>query len=369
MTKILGNEKGIALVVTLAIVAILVAAALQLGKFAGDAVMLTRMEKDRFQAEQVAISGINLAALILADDAAKNSLDSVQEPWADPDKLAQAVNKLGLEEETLSIKIEDELAKIQVNALLLKFPGNQINPDQNRIWENFLQLRFSNDKGMDKRNPAAILNSVKDWLDDGDDDTISGISGAESDYYLGLDFPYACANGPFNHLNELMSVKGISKDLLKNEFFDNAGEKAEEPGFDKVFTVYGQDREKIEDNGYTFPGKVNINTAGLDVLAALLPEGMDDLAQELAAFREQKSEQGDIFVNPLDKGWYKKVIELSKKEQDRFDRILRYSSDIFKIECTARKNDALVILVAVLRREKHKESGKWMCRIIQMERK
>ncbi|RLC21081.1 MAG: general secretion pathway protein GspK [Deltaproteobacteria bacterium] len=372
MNNILQSEKGAALVVTLAIVGILIAAALQLGKYTGDSVMGTLKGKDMFQAEQLALSGIELAKLILSEDAAENESDSVQEAWADPDKLSQAVSQLGLEQDVLTIKITDELSKIQVNALILEFPGNQLNPDQFRIWENLLRLRFSDDKAVDERDPAEIINSMKDWLDSEDDDAISGISGAESDYYLDLDPPYTCTNGPFNHIDELFSVKGISKDLLKNENPDDPDEIDEEVvavEIGDIFTVYGLGSEKTENGGYRYPGKVNINTADVEVLAALLPEGMEDLAYDLVDYRGQKSEEGDVFVYPLDKGWYKQVIELSEKEQKRFDRVITYSSNIFKVDCTAQENDASVTLVAFLKREKHKESGKWMCRTIQMERK
>ena len=143
MNKILQNKKGAALVVTLAIVSILVAAALELGRFTGKSAMATLKEKDMFQAEQYAFSGINLARLILCEDAAKNRVDSIQEPWADSDILFQAVTEMGLARENLTIKITDELSKIQVNAMVKEFPGNLPNFDQIRIWERFLQLRFS----------------------------------------------------------------------------------------------------------------------------------------------------------------------------------------------------------------------------------
>jgi len=375
LNNIFQSEKGTALVVTLAIVAILIAAALQLGKYTGDSVMGTLKGKDMFQAEQLALSGIELAKLILSEDAAENEVDSVQEAWADPDKLFQAVSQLELEQDVLTIKITDELSKIQVNALILEFPGNELNPDQLRIWENLLRLRFSDDKAVDERDPAEIINSMKDWLDSEDDDAISGISGAESDYYLDLDPPYTCTNGPFNYIDELFSVKGISKDLLKNENLDDPDDPDEideeivavEIG--DIFTVFGLDSEKAENGGYRYSGKVNINTAGVEVLAALLPEGMEGLAYDLVDFRGQKIEEGDVFVYPLDKGWYKQVIELSEKEQKRFDHVITYSSNIFRVECTAQRNDAIVSLVAFLKREKHKESGKWMCRTIQMGRK
>lgn len=364
--------------VTLAIVAILLAAALQLGKFVGDSVMVTLVEKDQFNAEQLALSGINLAILILVEDAAKSDLDTVQETWADPDKLSQAVNELNLGKDTLTIKIIDEFSKVQVNALIDEFPGNQLNADQRRIWENFFRPRFSNDKSIDERDPAEIINCVKDWIDSNDDDAVTGISGAESDYYLDLDPPYVCVNGPFNHIDELLNVKGISKDLLKTEGLDPDDDLADEPADDlesnelelgDIFTIYGLDREKSKGGGYRYSGRVNINTAGVDVLAGLLPEGMEAFAQDLADYREQKSEEGDVFVNALDKGWYKRVIALSKKEQDQLDRSITYVSDVFKVECRAQKNDTITELVAVLKKEKHKASGKWMFRIIQMERK
>ena len=204
MNSIVHNEKGVVLVVTLAIVAILLAAALQIAKFTGDSVMATFLEKDQFQADQLALSGIHFASFILVEDAEKNDIDTVQEIWADPDQLALAVDEMNLGKDRLTIKITDELSKIQVNALIAEFPGHQINADQERIWDNFLRLRFSNDNAVDKREPVEIVNSVKDWLDSGDDESISGISGAESDYYLGLDSPYVCANGPFNHIDELL---------------------------------------------------------------------------------------------------------------------------------------------------------------------
>ncbi|MEN8212074.1 MAG: type II secretion system protein GspK [Thermodesulfobacteriota bacterium] len=368
MNRILQNKKGAALVVTLAIVAILVAAALELGKFTGKSAMATLKGKDMFQAEQYALSGINLARLILCEDAAKNRVDSIQEPWADSDILFQAVDEMGLARENLTIKITDELSKIQVNAMVKEFPGNLPDFDQIRIWERLLQLRLSEEKDLDKRDPALIINCVKDWLDSLDDDAITGISGAESDYYLDLNPPYVCANGPFNHVDELLNVKGITKNLLKDGNIDETEEPASDLDLKDVFTVHGLDGEILENNRYTYKGRININTAKLEVIKALLPQGMEDFAQDLVEFREEKSEEGDIFVNSLDKGWYKKVIALSEEEQKKFERVISYSSNIFKIEAEGVENSSKIKLCCWVQRERQKESGTWICRIIQMER-
>ncbi len=371
MNKILQNKKGAALVVTLAIVSILVAAALELGKFTGKSAMATLKGKDLFQAEQYAISGINLVKLILCEDAAKNTTDSIQEPWADSDKLFKAVNEMGLGSEHLTIKITDELSKIQVNAMVKEFPGNVADFDQIRIWERLLQPTFSEEKDLDQSDPILIINCVKDWLDSLDDDAITGISGAESDYYLDLNSPYVCANGPFNHVDELLNVKGISKELLRDDNIDDMddmSEAAEQLDLQDVFTVHGLDREVLENGRYRYKGRININTAEVEIIKALLPQGMEKLALDFVEFREQKSEEGDIFVNSLDKGWYKKVIALSEKEKKKFERVITYSSNIFKVESTGVENSSKIKLAAWIQRERQKESGTWICRIIQMER-
>ncbi|MDM8539407.1 type II secretion system protein GspK, partial [Desulfobacterales bacterium HSG17] len=312
MNKIVHNQKGAALVVTLAIVAILVAAALQLGKFTGESAMVTLKTKDMFQAKQYALSGIELVKMLLCQDAANNIIDSIQEPWADSDILLQAVNEMGLGKENLTIKVIDELSKIQVNALIKEFPGNLQDVEQIRIWENFLQLRLLKDKNEIQSDPALIISCVKDWLDSLDDDTITGISGAESDYYLDLEPPYTSANGPFNHRDELLNVKGISKDFLQD---DNRGENLDDmeisefnPEFklelQDVFTVHGLEPVSLGNGRYKYSGKVNINTAPVYVIQALLPLGMEEFAQELVDFRVQKSEDDNVFINSLDKGWY-----------------------------------------------------------------
>ncbi len=372
MNNIINNKKGMALVVTLAIVAILVPAALQLNKFTGEPVMATLKEKDHFQAQQFAVAGIELARLILSDDASKNSIDSIQETWADPDILVQAVKEMGLDKSNLTIKITDELSKIQVNALLKKFPGNEFNIDQVKIWERLLNARFSNDNSNDdmvaQENLVSIINCVKDWLDSLDDDAASGISGAESDYYLGLEPSYVCSNAPFNHLDELLNVKGISKDLLNRDDMENFNEDESELALKDIFTVYGLEQDNLESGWYRYGGKININTAGVDTLKALLPMGMEDFAMDLVDFRMQQSEEGDVYINSLDKGWYKKVIDLSMEEQEKFEHVISYSSNIFKVECTGKENSATIKFTAWIKREKHRESGKWMCRVIQMER-
>ncbi|MDC0574320.1 general secretion pathway protein GspK [Pirellulaceae bacterium] len=54
-------------------------------------------------------------------------------------------------------------------------------------------------------------DAIMDWIDE-DDDTRE--YGAEYDYYQGLSSPYKPTNGPFNTVEELLLVRGVSPQLL-----------------------------------------------------------------------------------------------------------------------------------------------------------
>ncbi|MFH2060724.1 MAG: general secretion pathway protein GspK [Pseudomonadota bacterium] len=368
MIRIIQTDKGAALVITIAIVAVLLTAGLQLGHFARNSIKATRVEKDMFQAEQIAMSGIELAKLILADDAATNQIDSIQESWADPEKISAAIESLGIGTDVLKLTIIDELSKIQVNALINEFPGNTLNLDQVKIWEKLSNLEPFNKMVTDSGDPARIINPVKDWLDSNDDEMISGLSGAESDYYLNLDPPYECANGSLDHISQLSLIKGFSSDQLEkyrlDQSDDNQGQKIE---WDHLFTVYGLSDE-ISGEKYRYPGRININTAPVEVIKALLPEDRQDLAETLVEFREQKSENNETFIHPLEKGWVENIIKLEAKEKKDFDQVIGYSSHFFKVVCRVSHHDTQGQWTAYLKREKNNLSGKWTCRVLQVER-
>ena len=56
-----------------------------------------------------------------------------------------------------------------------------------------------------------IIDAILDWLDP---DDIARPNGAEREYYSGLSHPYAPKNGPFESVEELLLVKGVTPQLL-----------------------------------------------------------------------------------------------------------------------------------------------------------
>ncbi len=363
-----------ALLVVLGVISVLLATGLHLARLTNKSVIAAGHQTDRFTAREMALSAIHLAMALLADDAEKTDIDSIQEDWADPEILSQITAQLGYTRGRISLEITDELGKIQANALLQQFPGHTENRDQVRLWENFLDLHILEDQSRDLQATAAVINALKDWLDSEDDGAVSGLSGAESAYYAGLSPPYACADGVLHHVSELLLVKGLNLGLFAS-ITDSQGPDNPENSLEKtpaalgdIFTVYGISDLHTDGTTYRYPGRININTAGIRVLAALLPRGMDGFAQDMLDYRTQKSEDGKMFINLLDKGWYNRVIDLSAKEREIFDRMIRYDSNIFKVSSTVQLNQARITLSAYIKRERQKKTNQWICRIIQMER-
>jgi general secretion pathway protein K len=368
------NNRGVALFMTLALISVLTAAALEVGRRAGKAASRSTATLELFQARETAWAGIQLAMGILAADAEKNDIDSLQEDWASPEKLAMAVAALEMPLGTLTLSITDELGKIQVNALLDAYPGNAFNENQRQLWERLLDLLISGDKSQDDRDPSEIINSLKDWLDSGDDDAVTGVSGGEADYYESQDPPAHCANAPLTTLDELYLVKGISDNFLQwgkaeLESETDFREEVLPQELSQFFSVHGMDDTGGNTGRFSFPGTININTAGLEVLSFMLPAGMEDQAPALVDFRLEQEPDSDGFINALDKGWYKQVIQLSEKEKQAFESIVTYSSHLFGATVVADVNGHIVTLTGIIKRKKQEKTGAWSCRLLEISDK
>ncbi len=65
------------------------------------------------------------------------------------------------------------------------------------MWDRFLRVMNSRLLPNDPMDPEAIICALKDWMDSEDDDALSCMNGAESDYYQALTPPYLAATDPF----------------------------------------------------------------------------------------------------------------------------------------------------------------------------
>jgi general secretion pathway protein K len=364
------NQNGMALVVVLGVISVLLVTGVHLSRVTTESVNTAQQHADQFTAREMAFSAIHLAMAMLAKDAAQTDMDSTQEDWANPETVSGMIEQLGYSNGAITLDITDELGKIQVNSLLQQFPGHDVNQDQRALWERLLVLHADSNRTGTGQHSDAVVNALIDWLDSGDDGAVSGLSGAEADYYSRLPVPFRSADRAFDHVSEMMNVKGFSPDLFsfqKNSPNEDDSEITPKTWRD-LFTVYGLSYELNEGKSYRYPGRININTAGIDVIQALLPGGMAEFAQDMLDYRAQKSEDGKTFVNPLDRGWFHRIIGLSAEERKTFERMIRYDSHMFKATATVQLNRTRVRLSAYIQRERQEKSRRWICRIIQLER-
>ncbi len=352
--KIIENNRGIALLITLTVITIVIVSALEMNRRMRSAVFSSAATRDRITLLQMASSGVHAAKAMLLKDKNNSNSDSLQEEWAQPDKVSEILKDIHFDNGKVTIEISDELSKIQINSLV-KFPeGRNFNTSQRVLWDSFLYLITSQDESYKDIEVAAIINSVKDWLDSGDDEAITGLSGAESDYYQDFDPPYACRNGPFAHIGELALVKGITQDL-----FQGAGGVS---GISKYITIHGL--TSTASNSFTYEGKININTADLPVLAAILPPGNEGLAQAIYDYRQETSD--DVYIHDLSNvNWYKSIPGFGDLEID--PDLITVTSDLFRIESVATVNEMRIKTTVIVKREKEQKTGKWRCRVLRWE--
>jgi type II secretory pathway component PulK len=212
---------------------------------------------DGKKAEQLAWSAIDLAcATVLNDTQTWQSLNDTT--WANnPDTFFEVPLGDGAftifrptydDTQTVLWGLDDEASKVNLNTapkeILLKLPNMT----------------------------EEIVDAIIDWRDA---DSTPSASGAESSYYNGLTPPYNCKSQPFETVEELLYVRGITPPLLFGEDFnlngrlednENDGDKTWppdnndgklDPGLWSLCTVWSVDRN-VDAEGNK---RVNINTA------------------------------------------------------------------------------------------------------------
>jgi general secretion pathway protein K len=146
-------------------------------------------------------------------------------------------------------RVTDESGKINVNAL---------TDASGIVMKNLLV-----NSGVSTEHAAIIVDSILDWKDP---DDLHRLSGAESDYYLSLPNPYRAKDAPFDTLEELLLVKGVTPEILYGD-----GEKK---GVIRHLTL-----SPVQSVG------INVNAAPREVLMAI-PGMTADLADLVIAGRE-----------------------------------------------------------------------------------
>lgn len=312
--RILANDRGMALLITIMIISLLVVITFEFGKTMRQNHLASANFKNGEQLDAIARSGINLAVTLLEKDGKETTFDSLLEDWATVDR----VDLSGLfSQGNLSLKITDLSGRLQVNSL---GESGEVGTGAREI---FTRLLLSGEFAVEGETVAkGIVDSLVDWLDADDRESDAG---AENSYYQSLSPGYSCKNGPVQFVEELLLVKGVTPALL----FGFEGKKA----LSQFITVDGHD------------GKINLNTADKELLQAINPLVTKDLASGMDEFRRDKANK-DLLANAT---WYLNVP--SWPGDIVFDeRFATTASTYFSLEATGVLDTLKRKIVTVVRR-------------------
>jgi general secretion pathway protein K len=311
--RILRQEKGMVLLLVLAVVALLSAL---LSEFAFSTLVdlrLTETFRDRTRAYYLARGGITVGQMLLQED--RNAYDA----YAPEEFWSQGVSNYPVGEGWVSVDIEDLSGKLNINSLVDATGRNVDTISKERFYQFFANLGETDPEGL----TAALI----DWIDEPDTapyvDPVSGTTGAEADYYLRLTPPVQIADRPMRSLDELTLVRGFTPELIRR--------------IEPHVTVYGS-------------RKTNVNTASAEVLMAysmgpgtlVIPR---EEAEQIIEHRRSQPFKSDndlrIFFDDIG------LAAISRTD-------LTVSGGFFHIRSTAEVNDGVRRIDAVV----NKSSGK-----------
>jgi len=260
LIRIHCSDQGMALISVLWILVLLTAIVAEFAYSMRTEVNITRNFKEATQAHYIAHAGVmrSVVEMIRNTDIAKNqeyaaevTADSV---WRVNAPIAP--QRFGTGE--FNVHIDNFAGLIDLNAAGEVLLGLMVNT-----------LDISDSE------KAVIVDSILDWRDS---DDFHRLNGAENQYYQSLPNSYACKNGAFDSVEELLLVRGMRPEL----FYKN---------LKSIVTIIPETKAKPTAKGQssqgaarTTRGQININAAPRRLLEAL-PQITSEQVQTIIDYR------------------------------------------------------------------------------------
>ncbi len=242
-----ADQAGFALLIVLWIFVVLFAVGAEFAQGMRDGAAAAKNFADETQSYYLATAAANRTfyrALRARDEALLGATpeemgEEVEEPLVPTDGEWHREEMWGA---PVWVRVTDEGAKVPLNT------GD----------EHLLRQVLGN-LGLGPDEAADLAASMLDWVDRDDEHRIGG---AESDYYRSLPRPYLAKNAPFDSLEELRLVKGVTPELYE-------GGGSFPVGLAQVFTVFNR------------TGTLNVRGMPPPVLRAVFGLDEEELAQVL----------------------------------------------------------------------------------------
>ncbi|VAX36082.1 hypothetical protein MNBD_UNCLBAC01-980 [hydrothermal vent metagenome] len=250
-----NNNSGVILIVVLWILVILSVLAIGLGRKskidlalikysigslnakylaqAGIKYAMAQIHKDNSNGEMKKIDTLYQCGIVLENDESTKSIFKHIELDGGYFDISYRSSKILQEGEGESVffGIIDEERKININAISKK---------NSSVIKHLIILL-----GFEESLADTIAASLVDWHDQDSQETNAPL-GAEDDYYQRLAEPYHCKNAAFDHISELLLIRGVTQEIYEK--------------MKNYITVFPKDTQTL---------LVNINTASKVVIQAL----------------------------------------------------------------------------------------------------
>lgn len=200
-------RSGIALVLVMMTIIVLSAIVGSLAISMNTEMRLARNNDYDDQMEWMGRSGVELARYALANKCPEQrNIDALNQFWAGgTSPCSNGVESFPLKNVPLgpgeiSVTITDMERKWDINLV-----ANPRAPQREILQKALAEVGVT-----DAEQSSTIIDSILDWMNPNES---SGFSGAKSDYYMRLDPPYYCKDGPIDDISELLLIKGITPDI------------------------------------------------------------------------------------------------------------------------------------------------------------
>jgi hypothetical protein len=266
------QQKGIALVIVLIVIAILAVLA---GNFAASMkveTILARNASFDSEFEWLGRSGIEVARAVIADQ--KDQYAALNQKWAggrgDTNGPFSEFDlkhfPIGDTGRFVSIEIEDQERYFNIN-----------------VADEMILGQAMSLIGVDAALQSTIINSIMDWRDPNDDPMPGGAE--TSEYKSSAWLPHVAKNGPFDDMSELLLVKGITEQpqIYSRAFAESGASlitRHSRLGASKFEQVAYE--TTLSDLFTTLSSRtLNINTAGPKSLQVLHPMISEEMANAI----------------------------------------------------------------------------------------
>jgi general secretion pathway protein K len=248
-----SDERGVALLLALLVLALLVALILEFDAEARREYRDAAAFRDNFKATILTRAAVQAARAVLQQDLLKDKqtgkfYDAPTDLWAFP------IQKYAIGDGMLTAQIEDERSKLNLNDLAAAGDPTARKAKILKVKRLFELLQINPD----------LVDAIVDWVDS---DDVPEPAGAETLYYQALRPAYRAANAPLQTVREMRLIKGMTPQIVEKLL--------------RYVTVYPPEGD----------GRVNINTADYLVLQALDPRITQAIAGDIIQNRPFKTIQ------------------------------------------------------------------------------